>query len=568
MLRTMTFAVATLALSTLVSAQVGEESEAKVPANATMPMPPLPPLPPEGGLTWFSEIGGHEHSHQGSCVPAADRERLFEGIREYIQRHGPFDAPGPRGASLSYPVFPVGAREWQDLVMSNYVDLDPSEGGIQDWNCTGYTYDGHKGADALIGTFDHQLIGVPVTAVLDGTVVWTQDGFPDQNTVWIPDAQANGVGIHHGGDLYTFYYHFRNGSVSVEVGQPVRAGEQIGLVGSSGYSDWPHLHLESWYFTGNPPDDWGDAEDWTNIEPYTGGCNAGLSGWESQVGIPVGATCRDFGITTSDLQLYFDAGVHQWRPPLEGSITLDHDKLWMWTQATDIGALSTYRIEFYDPSGNLNHDSGTQWLNFSWNSYRFGTWGFWWDLPGLHTIPGTWTVNVIVNDNPYINFPLEVLEPGTILPNRPPEPVVASISPSDATPDDVLTCRVYTLDVNEPDWDLVRYRYTWSVGGRILRNTISAGLADHLPRLEGCDGAVVECQVIPSDGVLNGPTAIAKVRLSGESSGDSNCDGNVDIVDLLVILNEWGSCSICSGDHNQDGEVDITDLLIVIGGWG
>ena len=47
MLRTMTFAVATLALSTLVSAQVGEESEAKVPANATMPMPSLAP---EGGL--------------------------------------------------------------------------------------------------------------------------------------------------------------------------------------------------------------------------------------------------------------------------------------------------------------------------------------------------------------------------------------------------------------------------------------------------------------------------------------------------------------------------------------
>lgn len=28
-------------------------------------------LPPEGGLAWFSEIGGHEHSNQGPCVPAA-----------------------------------------------------------------------------------------------------------------------------------------------------------------------------------------------------------------------------------------------------------------------------------------------------------------------------------------------------------------------------------------------------------------------------------------------------------------------------------------------------------------
>ena len=553
MLRTATFTVVTLALSTLVSAQVGEEkheSEGKVPADATMW---IPSLSPEGGVAGVAGIGR-------SPMRPADRTYILEAMSEYSRMHGPFSTPGTRGLYERFPIFPVGGREWDDLIMFNYVDLDSADGTRQDWNCGGrYTFDGSYTNSAWIKSFDHQLIGVPVIAVLDGTVTQVRDSEPDQNEV-PGDGLTNYIGIHHGGDRYCWYESLRQGSATVEVGDEVLAGQQIAQVASSGSTDWPGLRFSTWEPTGN-------VDEWIAVEPYTGSCNPGQSGWENQVDIPVGAKCRDFGITTTNLNTFFADEIYSWRPPLEGSITLDHDRLWLWTYATDIGILSTYRLQFYDPSGNLNYDTGTEWLNFSSTSYRqFITW-FVWDIPGLHTIPGTWTVNMIVNDNPYINFPLEVLEPGTILPNRPPMAIAASISPSDATADDSLTCRVYTLDVNDPDWDLVRYRYTWSVGGRIIRDTISAGRADHLPRLEGCDGAVVECQVIPSDGVLNGPTSIAKVRLFGESSGDSNCDGSVGIEDLLVILNEWGSCSICSGDHNQDGEVDITDLLTVIGVW-
>ena len=77
----------------------------------------------------------------------------------------------------------------------------------------------------------------------------------------------------------------------------------------------------------------------------------------------------------------------------------------------------------------------------------------------------------------------------------------------------------------------------------------------------------MKCQVVPSDGSLNGPTSIDAVRLSGLSSGDLNCDGSIGIEDLLVILNEWGDCAVCSGDIDQNGVVDITDLLSVIGAW-
>ena len=48
--------------------------------------------------------------------------------------------------------------------------------------------------------------------------------------------------------------------------------------------------------------------------------------------------------------------------------------------------------------------------------------------------------------------------------------------------------------------------------------------------------------------------------------GDANGDGVVDIADLLVVLDNWGS-SGPDGDVNGDNIVDIQDLLAVIGNW-
>ena len=557
--------VATMAIATVGAAHDGDS--ACTHGHSPHQTAVLQSVSAYGGLAGAVEVGGHDHAGGGSCVTPAGRVRMQEAMRAYAQRFGPFESsPHTRGGVPPYPIHPVGAREWQDLIMYNYVDLDLSEGSVQDWNCGGYTYDGHNGIDALISTFDHQLVGVPVTAVLDGTITYVHDGEPDQNTEWDPDSVSNSVCIHHGGDLYTWYYHLKNGSVSVEMYQEVRAGEQIGLVASSGYSSWPHLHFETRRYTGDAPDDW-DGPEGTTVEPYAGSCNPGGSMWANQVGIPSGATCRQFGTTTTNLDEFFASGVYQWRPPLSGAITTNHAQLWMWTQATDIGPFSTFQMRFYDPSGSLNYDSGTLWLNFSWDTYRMGTFWFSWDLPGLHSSPGTWTVDVVVNGDPYINFPLEVLDSGETHPNRIPEHISADIGPIDATADDLLTCRVDSSAVADLDWDLVRYRYTWRIGDRVLRDVVSAGRADHLPRVEGCDGAVIKCTVVPSDGMDQGAPVIAAIRLAGNSAVDINCDGSIDIGDLLIILAEFGPCSLCGGDFDLDGDVDINDILMLLSNW-
>ena len=48
--------------------------------------------------------------------------------------------------------------------------------------------------------------------------------------------------VDHGGNMVTLYAHMS--SRSVKKGDVVKKGQQLGLVGSTGYSTGPHLHFE------------------------------------------------------------------------------------------------------------------------------------------------------------------------------------------------------------------------------------------------------------------------------------------------------------------------------------
>ncbi|WP_157983865.1 peptidoglycan DD-metalloendopeptidase family protein, partial [Nesterenkonia muleiensis] len=82
--------------------------------------------------------------------------------------------------------------------------------------------------------------GTPFQAIAAGTVVSTQDGTA---------SRAGHVMIRHnvGGKTYhSRYLHVWDGTSHVRTGDTVRAGQTIGLVGNSGLSSTPHLHLEIW----------------------------------------------------------------------------------------------------------------------------------------------------------------------------------------------------------------------------------------------------------------------------------------------------------------------------------
>lgn len=54
--------------------------------------------------------------------------------------------------------------------------------------------------------------------------------------------------------------------------------------------------------------------------------------------------------------------------------------------------------------------------------------------------------------------------------------------------------------------------------------------------------------------------------------GDLDCDGDVGVKDLLILLGSWGPCpappATCLADLDCDGSVGVEDLLILLGEWG
>jgi hypothetical protein len=52
------------------------------------------------------------------------------------------------------------------------------------------------------------------------------------------------VRLKHNNGLYTLYYHLKSGSVCVNVGDNVRKGQKLGIIGTTGQSTGIHLHFQ------------------------------------------------------------------------------------------------------------------------------------------------------------------------------------------------------------------------------------------------------------------------------------------------------------------------------------
>jgi len=93
---------------------------------------------------------------------------------------------------------------------------------------------------------DYHAWGKEVLAVADGEVTTVVDGIPENEPGRMNAYLATGnlVVLSHGPKLFSTYAHLQPAKIRVRVGQKVRAGTVLGLVGNTGNSSEPHLHFQ------------------------------------------------------------------------------------------------------------------------------------------------------------------------------------------------------------------------------------------------------------------------------------------------------------------------------------
>jgi hypothetical protein len=146
---------------------------------------------------------------RGTQVARAARAKITVRVKPK-----PKPAPAPAPAPGTDGVFPIrGSYSWGD---GFGVDRGDHRHGGQDLAASA---------------------GTPLVSPRNGTVYAAGYGSGPGEYVVIKDASL---------DRSYVFFHLTRGSTSVSEGQSVRAGQQVGRVGSTGHSTGPHLHFELW----------------------------------------------------------------------------------------------------------------------------------------------------------------------------------------------------------------------------------------------------------------------------------------------------------------------------------
>ncbi|MEP7071296.1 MAG: M23 family metallopeptidase [Verrucomicrobiota bacterium] len=385
------------------------------------------------------------------------------------------------------PFYPQGGNFFSDLFPNNFVDVDTSA-GIRAYNGTDYTYNSHNGCDTDINGFTAQAIGVPIFAALDGSVVAAHDGEPDMNTT-TNNLPANYVTLNHGNGQTTTYIHMKKGSVAVAMGQQVKAGQQIGLTGSSGNSTAPHLHFQC-------------EVNGVLYEPFAGVARPGISGWVAQPPFRTDFYLRQVVLTNQDLSTWQG---YPYDTTRTGTFLAGVQRVGIWMLCGNAEGVKSFTGRYVRPDGSIAFT--TSRFTFPSPLGRNPYLQFFYTL-NLDTL-GSWKLQILIDDVLFTEAPFTVVSAAPF-PNRPPGPIQTTLDPVTPSPTAVTFCRVTSSMLYlDPDYDYVRYHYVWRVNNVVVRDIVSAGLADAIPKGAVAAGATVTCTVTPSDGKVSGTPSVA-----------------------------------------------------------
>jgi Peptidase family M23 len=91
--------------------------------------------------------------------------------------------------------------------------------------------------------------GEPILAVADGEITQVVDEFPDNTPRVLPPVTLENIAGNHvilriSANRFVTYAHLQRGSIKVRRGDHVHRGDVLALLGNSGNTTAPHLHLQ------------------------------------------------------------------------------------------------------------------------------------------------------------------------------------------------------------------------------------------------------------------------------------------------------------------------------------
>jgi len=256
-------------LAVLVAATVATPIAASAAPVVTRDVAPVPGAVGGG-------VGYLDTARRVPCLTEAERAEIVRELRaarEDLYARGLLPRPDKsRTVLMDWPLRAADhLRDPGYHGVSGFVDQDPAfPDQLRDYDCGTRTYDlssgyNHAGTDYFTWPFSWLKMDndeVEIVAGAPGVIIAKHDGNYDRNCGF-GSGSWNAVYVQHADGSVAWYGHMKNGSTTGRaVGETVAAGEVLGIVGSSGSSTGPHLHLEL------------HDDQWNPVDPYAGPCNA------------------------------------------------------------------------------------------------------------------------------------------------------------------------------------------------------------------------------------------------------------------------------------------------------
>lgn len=287
----------------------------------------------------------------------------------------------------------MGFSDYGFHTLNFQVDHNAAPNGqLTDYFCGTRTYDwatgNHGGTDYILWPYPWKRMEenlMEIVAAAPGIIINKRNNFNDHNCSNGGNPNWNGIVVQHSDGSTATYMHFKkNSATEKEIGETVEAGEYLGLAGSSGSSNIPHLHFEIH-----------DSDD-NLIDPYKGDCNPTTTEtwWQEQEDYYVPRINR--------ISTHYTETQDSECPVIENTyerVNFNSGDLWvlkLYYRDINIGDVTQFKV--YKPDGTLF--SSWNWTQ-DWGVFYATAFGYWTMNVTNNWPQGVYTVEVNFGGNTY-----------------------------------------------------------------------------------------------------------------------------------------------------------------------